>query len=50
VAAGPLEETITGVALSRAFDLPLTAGVTDGRWWAHGVGAPGPGSGSRHGA
>ncbi|MCI1641074.1 MAG: ATP-binding cassette domain-containing protein [Actinomyces sp.] len=50
VAAGPLEETITGVALSRAFDLPLTAGVTDGRWWAHGVGAPGSGSGSRHGA
>ncbi len=48
--AGPIEEVLTGVTLSRAFDLPLTAGRTDGRWWAHGVGpAPRRGAGPRHG-
>ncbi|MDC4233212.1 ATP-binding cassette domain-containing protein [Actinomyces sp. B33] len=37
VAAGPIEETLTGVALSHAFALPLTAGRSDGRWWARGI-------------
>ncbi len=47
VAAGPIEEILTGVTLSRAFGLPLTAGRTDGRWWAHGIDAPHQGTGSR---
>lgn len=38
VAAGPIEEVVTGMTLSRAFGLPLVAGRTDGRWWAHGLG------------
>ncbi len=48
LAAGPIDQVLTGVTLSRAFNLPLTAGVTDGRWWAHGVGpAPVRGTGRR---
>lgn len=34
VAAGPLDEVLTGVTLSTAFGLPLTAGREGGRWWA----------------
>lgn len=37
-AAGPIDEVITGMTLSRAFDLPLVAGRADDRWWAHGLG------------
>lgn len=37
-AAGPIEDVLTGMTLSRAFELPLLAGRTDGRWWAHGLG------------
>lgn len=47
LAAGPIEETLTGVTLSHAFELPLTAGRSDGRWWAHGVGVPVRGTGAR---
>lgn len=36
-AAGPLEEVVTGVTLSGAFELPLSAGSTDGRWWARAI-------------
>ncbi|QWW20457.1 ATP-binding cassette domain-containing protein [Schaalia sp. 19OD2882] len=39
-AAGPLDEVVTGVNLSAAFDLPLSAGSTDGRWWARAVDVP----------
>ena len=45
--AGPIDQTLTGVTLSRAFRLPLTAGRTDGRWWARGVRAEADGP-ARH--
>lgn len=47
LAAGPIEETLTGVTLSRAFRLPLSAGRTDGRWWAHSPGREERGTGNR---
>jgi len=50
LAAGPVEDTITGVTLSRAFHLPLSAGRTDGRWWAHAPSREHRGSGTRGGA
>ena len=50
LAAGPIEETLTGVTLSRAFRLPLRAGRTEGRWWAHAPGREARGTGSRAGA
>lgn len=34
IAAGPITEVLNGVTLSEAYELPLTAGSTDGRWWA----------------
>ena len=37
-AAGPIDEVVNGMTLSRAFGLPLVAGRTDDRWWAHGLG------------
>ena len=47
VEAGPIDETITGVTLSKAFDLPLTTGRSDGRWWARGVPGVHRGTGGR---
>lgn len=40
LAAGPIDEVISGVNLSAAFDMPLNAGATDGRWWARAVDVP----------
>ena len=34
---GPVDEVITGVGLSAAYELPLTAGRDSGRWWARGL-------------
>jgi len=36
VAAGPVEETLTGAALSACFDLPLVLGRAEGRWTCRG--------------
>ncbi|MBK7820759.1 MAG: ABC transporter ATP-binding protein [Tessaracoccus sp.] len=37
VAAGPIDETLTGVNLSIAFGMPLNVGKVDGRWSARGI-------------
>lgn len=37
LAAGPIDEVLTGVNLSAAYELPLTAGRDSGRWWARGL-------------
>lgn len=37
LASGPIEDVITGATLSTAYELPLAAGKTSGRWWAHGL-------------
>lgn len=34
LAQGPIEEALTGANLSTAYELPLTAGRDNGRWWA----------------
>ena len=47
VDAGPIEQTLTGVNLSRVFELPLTAGQRDGRWYAHRIEYPTMDSGHR---
>ncbi len=38
IASGPIDEVLTGVTLSTAYELPLTAGRDAGRWWARGLG------------
>ncbi|WP_026461106.1 ABC transporter ATP-binding protein [Schaalia suimastitidis] len=40
IAAGDINDTLNGVTLSHAYNLPLTAGSTDGRWWARAVVSP----------
>lgn len=37
VAAGPIDETLTGENLGAAFGLPLAVGKSDGRWSARGI-------------
>ena len=34
---GPIEDVLTGLNLSQVYGMPLLAGRSDGRWWAHGV-------------
>jgi iron complex transport system ATP-binding protein len=34
VAAGPLEEVVTSSLVSDCFDIEVTVGQTDGRWWS----------------
>lgn len=36
-ASGPIDEVLNGVNLSGAFDLPLSVGRNDGRWWVRAV-------------
>jgi iron complex transport system ATP-binding protein len=40
VAAGEIEETLTSVNVSAAFDLDVVVGVEDGRWSARVTTAP----------
>jgi iron complex transport system ATP-binding protein len=35
VASGPVEQTLTGEALSRCFAIPIEIARRDGRWLAH---------------
>jgi len=37
VAAGPVEETLTGPNLSETYETPLTLRHDDGRWWARSI-------------
>ena len=37
IAQGPIDETLTGVNLSHAYELPLSVGCDAGRWWARGL-------------
>jgi iron complex transport system ATP-binding protein len=39
VAAGLLDEVITSKNVSACFDLPVTVGCSDGRWWSRAVSA-----------
>ena len=34
VAAGPLEDVITSALVSTCFDIAVTVGQRDGRWWS----------------
>jgi iron complex transport system ATP-binding protein len=34
LAAGPLPEVVTSERVSDCFDLPVTVGCSDGRWWS----------------
>jgi iron complex transport system ATP-binding protein len=33
IAHGPIEEVLTSAAVSACFDLPVSIGHDDGRWW-----------------
>jgi iron complex transport system ATP-binding protein len=46
VAAGPIEEVLTGERLSACFDLAIEVARQRGRWWAMASGSP-PGKGAR---
>ncbi len=37
IAAGPLAEVITSQNVSACFDVPVTVGCSDGRWWSRAV-------------
>jgi iron complex transport system ATP-binding protein len=37
IAAGPLGEVITSENVSACFDVPVTVGRDDGRWWSRAV-------------
>ncbi len=39
IAAGPLAEVITSKNVSACFDVPVTVGCNDGRWWSRAVSA-----------
>jgi iron complex transport system ATP-binding protein len=39
IAAGPLAEVITSKNVSACFDVPVTVGCSDGRWWSRAVSA-----------
>jgi iron complex transport system ATP-binding protein len=39
IAAGPLAEVITSENVSACFDVPVTVGCSDGRWWSRAVSA-----------
>ena len=34
VAAGPLADVVTSELVSACFDVPVTVGCDDGRWWS----------------